>query len=84
MFTGIIEEIGTITSKEKMQDGIRFSIEAQSVLRNTQIGDSIDIDGVCLTVTGIGDDRFTAEAVGETLTKTTLGGKLLIRNRPVT
>lgn len=73
MFTGIIEEIGTIRSIEKMQDGVRLSIEAQSVLQNTQIGDSIDIDGVCLTVTRCTDTHFTTEAVGETLTKTTLG-----------
>ncbi len=73
MFTGIIEELGEVKTLEKMADGIRFRIAAKVVLDDMNIGDSIAVNGVCLTATEIDDFTFVAEAVGETLEKTSIG-----------
>ena len=51
MFTGIIEETGTIAGMERQPDSIRLTVRADKVLENTIIGDSIAVNGVCLTVT---------------------------------
>ena len=74
MFTGLIEEIGQIKTLENISGGIRFSIAAQSVLSDLQVGDSISVDGVCLTAVSVSKEEFIVEAVGETLEKTTLSG----------
>jgi riboflavin synthase len=73
MFTGIIEEIGHIAEIKSISGGREFKILARTVLTDTKIGDSIAVNGVCLTVTQKGESDFRAEAVGETLEKTTLG-----------
>ncbi len=73
MFTGIIEEIGTVTSMVQSANGKLISISAHTVLEGTQAGDSICIDGVCQTVTQMGNDYFTAFASDVTLSITTLG-----------
>ncbi len=74
MFTGIIEEVGEVVSVASIANGKQLTIRAHRVLEGTQIGDSIAVDGVCLTVTDLANDHFTVQAVGETLEKTTLGG----------
>ncbi|MBL7074480.1 riboflavin synthase [candidate division KSB1 bacterium] len=72
MFTGLIEEIGLIKERSPIREGFRFTIAAQKVLEDLKVGDSISVDGVCLTVTNLFGAGFQAEVVGETLRKTTL------------
>lgn len=72
MFTGIIEEIGTILSRETIRGGFRFFISGKAVLEELAMGDSINIDGACQTVVAITSTAFAVESVGETLEKTTL------------
>lgn len=73
MFTGIIEETGTVRSIRGGGSGVVLDIEASRVLDGTVIGDSIAVNGVCLTVTP-GSGYFTADAMPETLRHTSLGG----------
>ena len=69
MFTGIVEEVGRV----KSADPGRLVIEASTVLEDAKIGDSICINGTCLTVTSLIDDTFAADVVPETLRRTNLG-----------
>lgn len=69
MFTGIIEELGTI---KDLSAGGRISILADRVLEGTNIGDSIAVNGICLTVTELNGDGFTADVMPETLKRTSL------------
>ena len=73
MFTGIIEEIGSIQRTTPGQDSVRFWISAEKVLQGLAPDDSISVSGVCLTVTETHRDAFTAMAVAKTLEHTTLG-----------
>lgn len=73
MFTGIIEEIGIIKAIIKTLMGLRFFITCNTVLTDVKIGDSISVNGTCLTVTEFSDKGFYAEAVQETLRCTNLG-----------
>jgi riboflavin synthase len=73
MFTGLIEEIGRIARLESRTDARRFWIAADRALEGTARGDSIAVNGCCLTVLAIEGGRFAAEAVPETLRRTTLG-----------
>jgi len=73
MFTGIIEEIGQVKGIKNISNGKRINIQAKTVIEDTKIGDSIAINGTCLTVVQLENDSFWAEAVGETLKKTTIG-----------
>lgn len=67
MFTGIIEETGTIIGMERQVDSIRLTVRADKVLENTMIGDSIAVNGVCLTVTSMTDSSFCADVMHETM-----------------
>jgi len=73
MFTGIIEGLGTITTVKSMGPAKRFIIDADFILDKTRIGDSIAVNGVCLTVVGISEKRFEVDLSPETLSKTTFG-----------
>jgi len=73
MFTGIIEEVGKIISLEQRGDGARVKISARIVTENTNEGDSIAVNGVCLTALNLKSDSFTADVSGETLHRSTLG-----------
>lgn len=73
MFTGIIEELGVIAALEKRGDGARIKIAARAVTENTGEGDSIAVNGVCLTALNIRQDSFTADVSNETLNRSTLG-----------
>ena len=73
MFTGIIEELGEIAALEKRGDGARIKIAAQVVTENTDEGDSIAVNGVCLTALNVRQDSFTADVSNETLNRSTLG-----------
>ena len=72
MFTGIIEEIGKVQKIDNREDFIRLSISADKVLKDTKIGDSIAVNGTCLTVVSIDKDLFTVDVVNETIVKTNL------------
>jgi riboflavin synthase len=71
VFTGIVEEIGTVTAVEEIGDGRVFRIAARVVLDGLKLGDSIAVDGVCQTVTEIDDDAFAVQSVATTLERTT-------------
>jgi len=75
MFTGLIEDIGTVIRTEKRGEGALITIGHSSVLDDLKMGDSIAVDGVCLTVTRMHDQEFSVEASAETLKRTTLGNK---------
>lgn len=72
MFTGIVEEIGRIIGIEKKSESMVLTIEGEKVLENTAIGDSIATNGICLTVTSLGENSFTADVMPETVYRTSL------------
>ncbi|MBN1466392.1 riboflavin synthase [candidate division KSB1 bacterium] len=72
MFTGIVEEVGRIREADYRGAARRLTIVANEILADIKKGDSIAVDGVCLTVEHFTDDTFTAQAVGETLSRSTL------------
>ncbi len=73
MFTGIIEELGEISNLEKHAGGARIKISAKVVTENTAEGDSVAVNGVCLTALDVKANSFSADVSGETLNRTTLG-----------
>lgn len=73
MFTGIIEETGTIESITKGIKSAIITVVADKVLENTKIGDSIAVNGVCLTVTSINGNKFNADVMAETIRRSSLG-----------
>lgn len=72
MFTGIIEEIGKIKAVKNGEKSSTLTISAEKVLENTALGDSIAVNGVCLTVTDLGSDYFCADVMAETMRRTNL------------
>lgn len=72
MFTGIVEELGTIKSLNLMGTSGSIAIKAKKVLENTKIGDSIAVNGICLTVTSMSSDGFTADIMAETVRRSSL------------
>lgn len=81
MFTGIIEELGCIAAIEKREAGARLRVAANLVTSDLRNGDSIAVNGVCLTAIDISIESFAADVSPETLTRTTLG--TLVVNSPV-
>lgn len=73
MFTGLIEEVGTVLRLERRDGGGRLSVRAERVLGGTVLGDSIAVSGACLTVVDLRRDGFTVDCMAETLAHTTLG-----------
>ena len=73
MFTGIIEETGSVARVLQGGTSGEIKINASCVLEGTRLGDSIAVNGVCLTVTGLYDDGFTADVMPETLRRSNLG-----------
>ena len=73
MFTGIIEELGSVRSIEERGENARIVISAKTVTEGTNHGDSIAVNGVCLTALDIHDDSFAADVSRETLQRSTLG-----------
>jgi riboflavin synthase len=74
VFTGIIEEVGTLSEVVEAGNGVVLRVEARKVMEGLGLGDSIAIDGVCLTATEISGSSFTVQAVATTLGRTTFGG----------
>lgn len=81
MFTGIIEEMGTIESIRKGTHSAVLGIRCSRVLEGTKIGDSIAVNGVCLTVTGLSGHGYTADVMAETMARSSLG--MLAKNSRV-
>lgn len=73
MFTGLVEEIGTVADVETRGDSARLTITARTVLEDAVLGDSIAVDGVCLTVAERGPGSFTADVMQESLDRSALG-----------
>lgn len=73
MFTGIVEELGAIRAVRRGAASAVLSIGAAEVLSDLKIGDSVAVNGVCLTVTSLDDGGFTADVMHETLSRSSLG-----------
>lgn len=73
MFTGIVEELGEVTAVEQLDDASRFRLRGPVVTDGAKHGDSIAVNGVCLTVVETGDGEFTADVMAETLKRSSLG-----------
>jgi riboflavin synthase len=89
MFTGIVEELGRVAAIQELPDNaIRITIEGPIVLSDANLGDSICVNGVCLTVAEQNGDVFTADVMSETINRTTIGdllaGSQVNLERPVT
>ena len=75
MFTGIVEELGKVRQISLQGSSGRITIQAKKVLEGTRIGDSIAVNGVCLTVISLCPDGFTADVMAETLRRSSLGAR---------
>ena len=75
MFTGIVEELGRVVRLETIEDCARLTVEAPTVTQDASLGDSISVNGCCLTVAAMHGSTFTADLMAETLTRTTLGSQ---------
>ncbi len=73
MFTGIVEEVGTVVVREDQADAARLHIRARKVLADVALGDSIAVNGVCLTVTAVDQDVWSTDVMAETLSRSSLG-----------
>jgi riboflavin synthase len=73
MFTGLIAELGSITSIEKSESSAVFTINAPKLISQISVGDSVAVNGVCLTATAISGTTFTADVMVQTLLLTSLG-----------
>ncbi len=74
MFTGIIEELGTVTSVQPADAGARMTICCHAVLKDADVGASIAVNGTCLTAVKVSEAGFEADLSPETLARTNLGG----------
>ncbi len=72
MFTGIIEEIGVIKSVQRGRNSARLTISAKTILEDVRLGDSISVNGVCLTVTSFTKSEFNADVMHETMNRSSL------------
>ena len=73
MFTGIVEELGVVEGLEDQGDAVRLTVRGPHVVLDAALGDSIAVNGCCLTVAGREQETFTADVMRETLDKTSLG-----------
>lgn len=87
MFTGIVEELGTVANLEQRPTGARLRVRCSAVLSDATEGSSIAVNGVCLTALDITDDTFSADLAPETLKRTNLGdlksGSVVNLERPL-
>jgi riboflavin synthase len=74
VYTGIVEELGEVVALEHAQDSAKLTVRGPLVTAGASPGDSIAINGVCVTVTGTTGDTFSADLMGETLRRSSLGG----------
>ncbi len=80
MFTGIIEEVGTVKKMQRGKDSVVLTIGATKIMEGTRIGDSIAVNGICLTVTDLHGDSFSADVMHETMNRSSLA-KLTVGQR---
>lgn len=73
MFTGIVSEVGVVTRYERTDRGSRLTVEAPGATQDLEVGDSVAVNGICLTAVAVESPRFQVEAVAETLARTNLG-----------
>lgn len=73
MFTGLVEEVGRIRSMDQTGNAMRLAVSCEKVLEGVKVGDSIAVNGVCLTVTHHDADSFVTDVMPETMNKTALG-----------
>ncbi|MDK4334352.1 riboflavin synthase [Corynebacterium accolens] len=73
MFTGLVQELGTVAALEQQADALRLSIRAPQTVSDARLGDSIAINGVCLTIAELDEDIFCADVMQESLDRTGLG-----------
>jgi riboflavin synthase len=73
VFTGIVEEVGTLVVRDDQSDAAVLRIRADLVLQDVALGDSIAVNGVCLTVTGVEDGVWSTDVMAETLSRSSLG-----------
>lgn len=73
MFTGIVEELGTVRNIQRSSEGATLEIQGSEVLTDAKVGDSIAVDGACLTIVSLTPMAFAADISAETLRRTTLG-----------
>jgi riboflavin synthase len=73
VFTGIVEEVGTLVSRDDSADSAVLQVRAARVLEDVALGDSIAVNGVCLTVTGVEDGVWSTDVMAETLRRSSLG-----------
>jgi riboflavin synthase len=73
VFTGIVEELGEVAALDELGDSARLTVRGPLVTADASAGDSIAVNGVCLTVTSTSDGTFSADVMGETLRRSSLG-----------
>ena len=73
MYTGIVEELGEVVGLEHLEGAARITVRGPLVVSDAALGDSLSINGVCLTVTAAHDGTFTADVMAETLSRSSLG-----------
>ena len=74
MFTGIVTEVGRVIDYERTDRGRRLRVEAPQTTEALEVGDSVAVNGICMTAVGVESPRFQVEAMAETLARTNLGG----------
>lgn len=72
MFTGIVEELGTVSTMKQSGDAMKLTIQARFILSDIKIGDSIAVNGICLTATSFTESHFTVDVMPETMKSTSL------------
>lgn len=72
MFTGIVEELGTIANMQQTGEAMKLTISAETILADVNLGDSIAVNGICLTVTSFSPTSFTVDVMPETMRTTSL------------
>ena len=74
MFTGLVAELGTVQNLARQGNSYHLTVAARKVLENLKIGDSVAVNGCCLTVVSMDDNGFTADVMPETVRLTNIGG----------
>ena len=73
MFTGLVEEIGVISAIQEIGDGRKIRISCTKLLEDIKVKESISVNGICLTVVGVGSDYFEVDVISETITRSNIG-----------
>jgi riboflavin synthase len=74
VFTGLVEELGEVVAVDRLPDAVRLRVRGSAVTADARVGDSIAVNGTCLTVVDVDDSQFTADVMNETLVRTSLRG----------